>query len=206
MKQKKEIRYIAIGDSYTICEGVSREKSWPALLTKHLQKNGILIKLVANPSVTGWTTQQAIDNELPLYESLNPDFATLLIGVNDWVQGVSEDKFRKNLVYLIENMQQVLSNPQTLLLITIPDFSASPNGQKYANGRNISEGIAKFNTIIKQEAAVRALSVVDIYPISKDMKDNPVLIAPDGLHPSEKEYALWEEHIFPLAQQLLSLL
>jgi hypothetical protein len=35
------------------------------------------------------------------------------------------------------------------------------------------------------------------------MKDNPDLVAPDGLHPSGKEYAAWESIIFPEAKKVL---
>lgn len=203
MNNKKEVRYVAIGDSYTICEGIPRERSWPVLLTKHLSENGIPIKLVANPSTTGWTTKDAIENELPIFQKAQPTFTTLLIGVNDWVQGVSEAKFRENLIYIIDYIQQILPNKNSLLLITIPDFSSSPNGQKYAKGRNISQGISEFNEIIKQEAKKINLPFVDIYPISQEMKNDSKLVAQDGLHPSAKEYELWERLIFPEAYKIL---
>ncbi|HAF02212.1 MAG TPA: hypothetical protein DCG89_00200, partial [Spartobacteria bacterium] len=63
---KKKVRYAAIGDSYSIGEGALPNESWPALLTHHLNENGTHVDLVANPSRTGWTTQQAIDRELPI--------------------------------------------------------------------------------------------------------------------------------------------
>jgi acyl-CoA thioesterase-1 len=199
----KEIRYAAIGDSYSIGEGATPEQSWPALLARHLIAEGINITLVANPSVTGWTTQQAIDRELPVFRAAKPDFATLLIGVNDWVQGVSAEKFRQNLGYLIEEMLAILPNRERLLLITIPDFSVTPDGPKYARVRNISEGIASFNRIILDEVAKRGLKAADIFEVSKAMRNDPTLVAADGLHPSAKTYAQWEKIIFPVAFDLL---
>ena len=80
---KEKIRYVALGDSYTIGEGASLDESWPALLTRHLRNEGIDVDLVANPSVTGWTTQDLIERELPVFRKAKPNFATLLIGVND---------------------------------------------------------------------------------------------------------------------------
>src|SRR5690348_4475030 len=75
--EAERIRYAVIGDSYSIGEGASPEESWPAVLTRHLQKHGLHIDLVANPSRTGWTTQQAIDRELPIFLESKPNFATL---------------------------------------------------------------------------------------------------------------------------------
>ncbi len=76
-----KIRYVAIGDSYSIGDGASPNESWPARLTRHLNAQGLPVDLVANPSRTGWTTQQAIDRELPVLVNMAPNFATLQIGV-----------------------------------------------------------------------------------------------------------------------------
>src|SRR6266699_5408790 len=105
---EEKIRYVAIGDSYSIGEGASPNESWPALLTRHLNDNGLHVDLVANPSRTGWTTQQAIDRELPIFVESKPDFATLQIGVNDWVQGIDAETFRKNFTYLVDQMLAML--------------------------------------------------------------------------------------------------
>jgi lysophospholipase L1-like esterase len=164
---------------------------------------GVDVDLVANPSVTGWTTQQAIDRELPVFRKERPNFATLLIGVNDWVQGVSADTFRKNFAYLVEQMLADLPNKNRLLIITIPDFGVTPSGPKYAHGRNISEGIASFNKIICDESAKRGLRVVDLFGESQKMGRDSSLVAADGLHPSAKAYAEWEKSIFPVALDLL---
>lgn len=198
-----KIRYVAIGDSYSIGEGAKPDESWPALLTRHLKAQGVEIELVANPSRTGWTAQQAIDRELPIFVNAAPNFATLQIGVNDWVQGVTVEDFRKRLVLLLDRMLEVLGNRNRLLIVTIPDFGVTPTGARYARGRNISEGIASFNKIITEEAVKRNLRVVDVFPISKKMQDDGSLIASDGLHPCAKEYAEWEKIIFPAALELL---
>src|SRR5437667_11023298 len=87
-KNPGTVRYFPIGDSYTIGEGLDANENFPSLLTAHLNQSGIAIELLGNPAKTGWTTQDAIDNDLPLFKRLKPDFSTLLIGVNDWVQGV----------------------------------------------------------------------------------------------------------------------
>lgn len=202
-KAAEKIRYVALGDSYTIGEGALPNESWPALLMRHLKAEGVDVDLVANPSVTGWTTQQLIDNELPIFRKEKPNFATLLIGVNDWVQDVSAEKFRNNFNHILDEMLSILPNKSRLLVITIPDFGATPTGAKYARGRSISEGIASFNKIVNEESTKRGLRVVDLFPLSKKMGEDRSLIATDGLHPSAKAYAEWEKIIFPAALELL---
>lgn len=203
-QEKTKIRYAAIGDSYTIGEGVNENERWPNQLVKHLAEENIELEIVCNPSVTGWTTQQVIDNELPFYRESKPDFATLLIGVNDWVQDVSPEKFRENLRFIISEMLKELKNKQNLVLVTIPDFSCTPEGPKYSRGRDISKGLAGFNEIIQEEAASNNLKVADIFEVSKKVKGDASFVAGDGLHPSGKEYAAWEEIIFPVVHKILS--
>jgi lysophospholipase L1-like esterase len=197
------IRYVAIGDSYSIGEGASPIASWPAVLARHLNTRGVHIDLVANPSITGWTTQQAIDRELPIFLKAKPSFATLQIGVNDWVQGIDEETFRKCFTSLVDQMLAVLPSRNRLLIVTIPDFGVTPTGAGYARGRDISLGIASFNKIVIEESTQRGLRVVDVFELSKKMGQDPSLVAVDGLHPSSKEYAEWEKIILPAALDLL---
>jgi acyl-CoA thioesterase I len=199
----EKVRYAVIGDSYSCGEGAKPNEAWPSLLTQHLKGQGLDIELVSNPSVTGWTAKDAIDKELPKFVNVGPNFATLLIGVNDWVQGVDELNFRNRLSYLLDSMLAVLPNKKRLLVVTIPDFGVTPTGHKYSRGRNIHEGILGFNRILSEEAHKRGLPVVDIFPISKKMGEDKSLVAKDGLHPSAKAYAEWEKLIFPAALELL---
>jgi lysophospholipase L1-like esterase len=202
--EQDRTRYAVIGDSYSCGEGATPKESWPALLTQHLNVQGLHVDLVSNPSVTGWTTKDAVDKELPKFVNSNPNFATLLIGVNDWVQGIDETTFRNRFSYLVDQVLAVLPNKKRLLVVTIPDFGVTPTGPKYARGRNIHEGILRFNQVVTEEARKRGLEVVDIFPLSKQMGHDKSLIAKDGLHPSAKEYAEWEKIIFPVALELLT--
>ncbi len=199
-----EIRYAVIGDSYSCGEGATPGEAWPTLLSRHLAAGGISVSLVANPARTGWTTQQAVDDELPVWRAARPEFASLQIGVNDWVQGVDPAMFRQRLARLLDEMLKDLPGTNRLLLVTIPDFSVTPTGAMYGGGRDISSGLAAFNQIIREEAAQRQLPVVDVFTLSQQMRTNPALIARDGLHPSAKEYAQWEAVIYPVARELLS--
>jgi lysophospholipase L1-like esterase len=122
-----------------------------------------------------------------------------MIGVNDWVQEVAAPLFRERLTRLMDEIRNGLPNENRLLLVNIPDFSVTPRGGEYARGRDISAGLAGFNRIIAEEADRRGIFLVDIFPVSQEMRDRPELVAADGLHPSAKAYAEWERIIFPLA-------
>ncbi len=192
-----------IGDSYTKCEGATKEESWPVLLTNKLQEAGVLVELTANPAKTGWLTGHVIELELPLFEQYHPTFSTLLIGANDWVQDIGVSEFQANLKNIIDQMQKVLPDPSKLILLTIPDFSVTQIGEIFAGEKDVVKGIQEYNQIVFSEGQQRKLPVVDLFPISKEMKNDPELVSIDGLHPSAKEYALWVDVIFPTALKLL---
>lgn len=195
---------MAIGDSYTVGEGVGKNETWPNLLTLDLQKNGVDIQLVANVARTGWLTQHVLELEVPLITNYSPTFATLLIGVNDWVQEIEISIFAANFAKIIDRVQKILPDPLKMIILTIPDFSVTHIGEIFGAGRDIKLGLLEFNQIIKNEAETRHLPVVDIFPLSQGMGNDPELVGSDGLHPSAKEYQLWEEEIFPTALQLLT--
>ncbi len=196
-----EIRYVAIGDSYTIGLGISESSRWPNVLTNHLRQRGININLIANPAVSGYTVRDAATLELPVIEKIKPDFVTVLIGANDNFGQKDTKLFRQELEELLNKLQSILTNPKNIVLITIPDHSKSPASIGYQT-QDVSKLIEEYNQAIRDEANKRDLRVADIFPISQTMTDNEDYIS-DGLHPSAKGYAKWEEVIFPVVFEFL---
>jgi acyl-CoA thioesterase-1 len=199
----KEIRYLPLGDSYTISTGSTQGNSWPELLTRHMVDSGFSFTMVDNPARNGFTCVDLIRNELPVFFKEKPDFVTICIGVNDWVQGYDSAQYTENLRYILDTIQATLKVKTNIVMLTIPDFSLTKSGPLYANGRNISAGLQSFNVIIKAEASARGLKCVDLFAISQDVKNDPWLISGDNLHPSDKGYAAWERNILPVVKDVL---
>ena len=72
------LRYVALGDSYTIGTSVSLGERWPNQLVAALAGGTTHLDLVANLGVNGYTSRDVIDVELPQLASLQPAFVTLL--------------------------------------------------------------------------------------------------------------------------------
>lgn len=200
---KSQIRYVPLDDSYTIGDGVLESERYPNLLTKHLESDGFNIALVANPSISGRTSQDVLDRQLAILKHSNPTFATLLIGANDIVQRVTIQKFRTNLSQILDTLEQTLPDKK-IITLTIPAFSATPYGTRLSQVTLVEAVIIQYNKIIKEEAEKRNLKIVDIFEISKEMADNPSLVAADDLHPSTKEYTEWVKLLFPISYNLLT--
>jgi lysophospholipase L1-like esterase len=197
-----EIRYVPIGDSYSAGTGASPQEAWPVLLMEHLRQDGVNIQLIDNPARNGWTAYDAIMGEMPAFKQSKPNFATLMIGTNDWVHGLSPETFRAHLIKLMDTMLEQLGNKR-LLVVNLPDFSVTPVGKSYADGRDTKEGLKEFNRIVSEESEKRGLSVVDIFTVSQKIGEDMSLVAEDGMHPSAKGYRLYEAAIYSKAKELL---
>jgi acyl-CoA thioesterase I len=198
------IKYIPLGDSYTIGLGVEESDRWPNVLTKNLRKAGANIELIANPAVSGYEVTNAIQRELPIVEKIKPDLVTVLIGANDNFRENPSSLYQQSLKELLNKLQPLVSNPKSIVLITIPDYSKSPAANTYSadEKERVSKSIEEYNKIIKDEAQSRGLKVVDIFPLSQTMTQKVDYIY-DGLHPSTQGYAKWEKIIYPVVLNLL---
>jgi len=195
------IKYVPVGDSYTIGLGVSAEDRWLNTLIDHLIREGIDIHLVVNPAVSGYTVNDAVEMELAVVEKIKPDLVTVLIGTNDNFRGKDAKKYRLELQDLLNKLQSMMTDPSNIVLITIPDYSVSPALRRYSKEEIVSL-IGEYNEIIWEEGEKRGLTVVDIFPLSQTMTGEADYIS-DGLHPSAQGYSKWERVIFPVVFDLL---
>jgi lysophospholipase L1-like esterase len=204
--QISTLRYVAIGDSYTIGNGVTSDERWPNLLTNHLKENGIDISLVGNPAVSGYTVQDAIEDEVLRLRQLKPDFVTLLIGANDSFGGGDPDLFKTRLNTLIDKIEESLSQKDNIVLVTIPDYTVSPAAKDFESTakKRAQDLILQYNQIIKEIATERGLKVADIFPVSQTMT-GPEDYINDGLHPSGLGYQKWERVIYPVVESLITI-
>ena len=193
------LRYVALGDSYTIGTSVAEAERWPNQLVARLPA----LTLVDNLGVNGYTSADLIRDELPRLDGLRPEFLTLLIGVNDVVQGVSGETYRRNVEQILDDLVRRVGAGR-VLVVTTPDYTVTPAGAEYGDPVRQAAGIRANNTIETAAAEARGVRVVDIYGISLGAASDRGLVADDGLHPSGRQYGLWVDAIVPSALELLA--
>ena len=200
------LRYVALGDSYTIGTAVDdRSERWPDQLVAALagaEPAGPL-RLVANLGVNGFTSGDVIRVELPRLDALRPEFASLLIGVNDVVQGVPEATYAANVSRIIGELLARLPADR-IVAVSTPDYTVTPSGADYGDPARQAAGIRRNNAILGGEARARAIAWVDIHDLSLRAAADRSLVAADGLHPSGAQYALWVERIAPVVARLVA--
>lgn len=197
------IRYLALGDSYTIGELVAPKNRWSVQLTKLLENEDIQTDLTIIAR-TGWTVKE-------LWEGIqaNPpegtyDMVSLLIGVNDQYRGYPSDSYREDFRFMLgKAIEYAGGDPKRVVVLSIPDWGFTP----FAADRDtepISQQIDEFNAINLEETKAFGAYYIDVTVISRMAMDNFDLITGDRLHPSGKMYAMWAEKTLPVALEILS--
>lgn len=204
----QRVRYLALGDSYTIGESVPENERWPNQLVELLKyspqfgetEGGVDVTIIAR---TGWTTSelwQGIQSNQPqgIY-----DLVSLLIGVNNQYRGSDISEYREEFRFLLEKaIEYAGGKPRHVFVLSIPDWGVTP----FASGRDrekISEDIDAFNLVNLEESQKAGVHYVDVTPVSRKAVNDLALIAPDGLHPSGKMYAEWAKLALPMAVKIL---
>jgi len=190
----RALRYLALGDSYTIGTGASNpSRSWPAIVAARLPAE------LTNPAVNGYTTEDLIRDELPLFSRLKPDVVTVLIGVNDLVQGRTPDAYARSLRTIY---REVAAGPD-VFAVSIPNWSYVPAAAAFGGRAHVERQTALFNDIARREAATFGFSWIDIGPVSGSALGTPGWIASDDLHPGDAQYAAWADVIWPAIRDRL---
>lgn len=197
--QEKSLTYLALGDSYTIGEGVAEDLRFPMQLASQL-KNVEKPIIVAT---TGWTTEELKEAIETAKLKGTYDIVTLLIGVNNQYRGYSTEVYRKEFRELLKMAIQFANNdPKKVFVVSIPDWGVTP----FAEGRDrvkIAQEIDIFNATNKAETKILGAHYTDITPVSRTLGTNPNYLAEDGLHPSGKMYTEWVNLLYPTVRLAL---
>lgn len=196
-----DARFLALGDSYTIGEGVPEQERWPNRLAQILDLPPP--EIVAR---TGWTTDElaaAMDAH-----AFDPPYAlvTLLIGVNNQYRGRSVENYRGELLSLLAAAIDLAGGRQRrVVVVSIPDWSVTPFA--HASGRNLAQvthEIDAYNAANAQIAAAQDAGYADVTAISRDRGGAADMLVGDGLHPSAAMYRRWLAAIEPAARRALA--
>ena len=200
---KQTIRYLALGDSYTIGESVAESERWPNQLAAMLLAEKNMQTDVDIIARTGWTTSELWQGIQANPPQRTYDLVSLLIGVNNQYRGYSVDEYREEFRFLLnKSIEYAGGDANRVIVFSIPDWGVTP----FAADRHvdvISKEIGIFNTVNREEIESAGAHYVDITPISRQALDDLSLSASDGLHPSGKMYTLWAEEALPVAIESL---
>lgn len=196
--------FLSLGDSYTIGESVDESDRWSVQLAGLLRKDGVDI---ANPDIiarTGWTTAQLQNAIIASGNQKTYSLVSLLIGVNNQYQGLSQTTFRTEFSQLLQTATKFAGNKTShVTVLSIPDWGASPFGARSERAKITAE-IDQFNAIVKDECQKAGIAFVDITPLTRSANGDGSQFADDGLHYSGKQMQLWAQKALPVAKALVA--
>jgi lysophospholipase L1-like esterase len=196
------LRYLALGDSYTIGTGESSEsRNYPSILAARMSETAAAQVAVTNPAVNGFTTQDLIDNELALVHELKPELVTILIGVNDIVQGRSLQQYGESLVAIYDRVGELELIEGRVVVISIPNWSVAPAASGFGDPGRLRRLTDDFNALAQKEAETRGFKWVDITAVSTSRHGTPGWISSDELHPGDIQYAAWADVIWDTVRE-----
>ena len=200
---QQSLRFLALGDSYTIGEMVSPDCRWPNLLIDRLKSRNITMDQPVVLAKTGWTTRDLL-NALDEAEIKIPfDLVSLLIGVNNQYQNLDLKNYQSEFSQLLDRaINFTKKGAQQVIVFSIPDWGVTPFANSKDKGK-IRVLIDQFNEINMAESQKANVLYFDITSISRQIGADPKYLAEDLLHPSGEMYALWVDLIFPTIYQLL---
>jgi len=200
----KNVRYLALGDSYTIGTAIGKENSYASLLADSLESrseiDSVYLKIIAQ---NGWTTgdlQTGINQTQP---DSSFDLVSLLIGVNNQYQKRSLQEYEREFrALLLKSITLAQGRKERVLVLSIPDWGSTPAGA--ANRSQIAQEIDAFNAVNQALSDSLGVSYYNITPISRTAVQDSSLVANDDLHFSKEMHALWLNKIFDsVAKQVL---
>src|SRR5690606_2756087 len=200
------ISSLALGDSYTIGEGIDEAGRWPLQLAAALRDEGMALADPRLIATTGWTTDElsaAIDAAGPFGRF---GFVGLLVGVNNQYRGRDLDNYREEFdALLVRAAGFVGHRADRVLVLSIPDWGVTPFAAGTGRDRaTIARELDDYNAAARALRVAPGIAVVDITPAGRRLGAGPARLAADGLHPSVSMYAQWTRLALPVARRLLS--
>jgi lysophospholipase L1-like esterase len=196
-------RFLAIGDSYTIGEGVAAPMRWPNQLVARLRSE---TRALADPEIvatTGWTTDELLQGLAALPPLPPYAMVSLLIGVNNQYRGGDLDIYRDEFAHLLDLASAWAGHSAgRVLVVSIPDWGVTPFAtDKGVEAASVAAAIDRFNAVARGLVQTAGAHWVDVTDVSRGVAR--AMLTDDGLHPSAAQYSAWVERILPAARRIL---
>lgn len=189
------LKYLALGDSYTIGVSVAEHERWPVLFAKKLETMGVEVEEPRIIAQNGWTTTDLQDSINKAAINENFDIVSLCIGVNNQYQGKDIEEYRTELKALLQTAIEFAGDrKENVIVLSIPNWGLTP----FAKDRDISlitKQIELFNTVKKEECKKAGIEFINITPLTIEVVENPELLAKDSLHYSGKMHKRWVDEV-----------
>ncbi|WP_157359804.1 SGNH/GDSL hydrolase family protein [Algoriphagus mannitolivorans] len=202
----KSLSYLALGDSYTIGEGVPEPDRYPNQLVEMLNQTG---KYSFSPAQiiakTGWTVDELEAGiKASTIDPQGYDLVTLLIGVNNQYRGRPVHDYQQEFEELLKRaIAFARGNKDHVVVISIPDWGITPFAvSKGSDQAKVAREIDAYNAAKKAVCDRLGVKFVEITKHYRQVGAQPEMVVDDQLHPSGKVYQYWTAEVFKVVNAM----
>ena len=199
--------YVAVGASESI--GVGSSDPLRGAWTQRFYRSALPASAVfVNVAVSGSTTAEALQNQVPQALKLDPTLVTVWLNVNDIIHGVTPAEYQGQLQSLVSQLRR--GGATTVLVANTPPLDELPAYRACLAGAGtlgaaslcpsplpspaaLDAEVAAYNAAAAAVTSATGAVLVDLHAVGlaaeKDGTE-PSLISGDGFHPSDAGYAL----------------
>jgi len=195
------VLYAALGDSTGVGVGARDGRGYVARLYERLERMCPGARLL-NACVSGATSRDLVERQLPRVLQAQPSLVTVFIGINDLIRGTAPIAYSEN----IEKVARVLAEQSSLTLFcTIPDLAYAPAAKAFMSSLRIERSLFEtrtraLNARVLESARVHGHAAHDLFTVALD--DASRFFSSDGFHPSEHGYEELAAQLWPPLEQL----
>lgn len=192
------LKFLALGDSYTIGEGVPLNETWPHQLQQALLAHQFHMDSPSIVARTGWSSEE-LEAALEEAELTGPyDLVTLLVGVNDQYRGYPTENFEPAYKRLLGKALTLAGGKcQNVIALSIPDWGITPFASQHDSDQ-VSASIDAYNLCSEKQCQQKDIDFLDITELSRELSLRPEMLVADQLHPSALQYASWVRVVLPI--------
>ena len=199
------VSFLALGDSYTIGEGVGEAARWPVQLAALARQQGLAVQSPTIIARTGWTTAEL---QAAIADAHNPNsygLVSLLIGVNNQYRGQTVALYRSELRELLGTAVHLAGGrPGRVFVLSIPDWGQSPFARRQDRSpARIGAEIDQFNAAAQDECRLAGIAYVNITPLTRTAAGDATQFTRDGLHYAGPHMRRWAQQALPVVRGLL---
>lgn len=193
------IQYLALGDSYTIGQGVDTLDRWPNQLSSKLEQDDYTIEKTDIIAQTGWKTSDLL-NAIEGTNLEDYNLISLSIGVNNQFSGIPFEVYTSEFDELLGRIIDA-AGASRVFVVSIPDYGVTPFGSN--NSETIAQELDEYNEYARLKCDTLNIPYINITEISRVLGASEGALASDNLHPSGTQYALWVDEMIPTVRELV---
>jgi lysophospholipase L1-like esterase len=189
-------RYVALGDSTGVGVGAADGRGYVARLHERLRRDRPDVELL-NLCTSGATSDRLLAWQLPRALAALPAFATVFIGTNDLLHGVTPESFGANIERIAQSFAERRSR---VLFCTLPNLAHAPAAQRYLGLVGLKRQLLEtralaFNERIVERAKAHGHLAHDLSDVA--LHDRSHFFSSDGFHPSSEGYEELARQLWP---------